>query len=501
VTAVGLAAVVGGPLRGAEERGPNVILVLADDLGCGELGCYGQEKIRTPNVDRVAAEGMRFLQCYSGNAVCAPSRCVLMTGKHPGHAWIRDNREARPEGQAPLRGEEVTLAELLCARGYATAAMGKWGLGPPGSEGDPLRQGFDRFFGYNCQRHAHNHYPTYLYRDAERVPLGNPDFSAYQKLPEGADPEDPASYAGFSAREYAPDLIAREALRFIADHRDRPFFLYFATTVPHLALQVPEESLGEYEGRWADPPYPGGNGYLPNRRPRAAYAAMVTRMDRDVGRMLDLVAKLGLDERTIFIFTSDNGPTYERLGGSDSEFFRSAGGLRGLKGSLYEGGIRVPLVARWKGRIPAGTTSERVTGFEDVLPTIIELVGALGHDSEASCGGIDGISFAPSLLGKEQAPRAFLYREFPGYGGQQFARVGKWKGVRTGIARRDDPASMSLELYDLSTDPGETKDLSGAHPNVVKEIEGVLRREHAPSDLFPLRPIDRTPVPPKKKDS
>ncbi|MGQ9591151.1 MAG: arylsulfatase [Planctomycetota bacterium] len=469
----------GEPLR------PNVVLFLADDLGLGDVGAYGQEKIRTPNVDRMAAEGVRFLSAYAGNAVCAPSRCVLLTGKHPGHAWIRDNREVKPEGQEPLRADETTIAELLRTEGYATAAVGKWGLGPPGSEGDPLRQGFERFFGYNCQRHAHNHFPTYLYRDREKVPLGNPEFSAYEKLPEGANLEDPATYARFGGSDYAPDRFAEEALRFIRENRERPFFLYYATTVPHLALQVPADSLAEYEGRWTDPPYAGDRGYLPHRRPRAAYAAMVTRLDRDVGRVLRLLEELRLDERTICIFTSDNGPAHGGTGGSDSEFFRSGRGLRGLKGSLYEGGIRVPFIVRWKGRIRPGSVSDRVVGFEDLLPTILELAGA----GRSIPPGLDGVSCAPCLFGREQPPRPFLYREFPGYGGQQSLRLGRWKAIRTALGR--SPAPPPLELYDLEADPGETKDVAGAHPEVIAEIEAILRREHERSERFPLPALDR----------
>ncbi|HYN01283.1 MAG TPA: arylsulfatase, partial [Vicinamibacteria bacterium] len=422
------------PLHGAETvtatpARPNVIFVLADDLGWAELGSYGQQKIRTPSIDRLAAEGVRFTQHYSGNAVCAPSRSVLLTGQHPGHTPIRDNRELQPEGQVPLPAATVTLAELLKGQGYVTAAMGKWGLGPPGSEGDPLRQGFDHFFGYNCQRQAHNYYPTYLYDDDRRLPLDNPAFPVNQKLPDGADPADPRSYAGYAGKVYAPDLTWERARAFIRDNKDRPFFLFLPTTVPHLALQVPEDSLAEYRGLWPDPPYRGENGYLPHPSPRAAYAAMVTRMDREVGRVLDLVREMGLDDRTIVVFTSDNGPTYERIGGSDSEFFRSSGPLRGLKGSLYEGGTRVPAIVRWKGRIPAGLVSERVTGFEDWLPTLLELAGA----TEAIPPAIDGLSFAPTLLGQAQDSRPFLYREFPGYGGQQSVRAGDWKGVRQGL--------------------------------------------------------------------
>lgn len=474
---------------------PNIIFLLADDLGYGELGCFGQEKIRTPNVDRLAQEGMRFTRHYAGNAVCAPSRCVLMTGLHPGHAWIRDNSEVQPEGQKPIPDSEVTLAELLKSRGYATAAMGKWGLGPPGSSGDPRRQGFDHFYGYNCQRHAHNFYPTYLWDDEQRVALDNHEFSAHQTLPEGADPTNPASYEPYRGRDYAPDRIAAEARHFIRANRDRPFFLYFPTTVPHLALQVPEDSLQEYQGLWPDPPYPGGHGYLPQFAPRAAYAAMVTRLDREIGTLINLVEELGLTERTIFVFTSDNGPTYDRLGGSDSEFFNSAPGMRGLKGSLYEGGIRVPLVVRWKGHVPAGVESDRLTGFEDWLPTLLDLVG----EREIIPTNTDGISFAPTLLGRWQPPRPFLYREFPSYGGQQAVWMGQWKGIRQNLRPRGQAApNLHLELYDLGADQAESTDVAEAHPDVVARIEQLMREQHTPASEFPFPALDQTPAAPRK---
>jgi arylsulfatase A-like enzyme len=486
--AVAAAPTVSGisPPTASTPKRPNVIFVLADDLGWAELGSYGQQKIRTPSIDRLAAEGMRFTQHYSGSAVCAPSRSVLLTGLHPGHTPIRDNREVQPEGQWPLPAATVTVGGLFKGQGYVTAAMGKWGLGPPGSEGDPLRQGFDHFFGYNCQRHAHGYYPAYLYDDARRILLDNPEVPPHQKLPEGANPTDPKSYAPYTGKVYAPDLIWERARAFIRDNKDRPFFFFLPTTVPHLALQVPEDSLAEYRGLWPDPPYRGDRDYVPHPSPRAAYAAMVTRMDREVGRILDLVREQGLDERTIVVFTSDNGPTFE-VGGADSAFFRSAGPLRGRKGSLYEGGIRVPAIVRWKDKVSAGTVSDRVTGFEDWMPTLLELVGA----REAAPPGIDGISFAPTLLGQAQEPRPLVYRELPGYGGQQSIRVGDWKGVRQGLS---GPGVPRLELYDLKADIGESWDVAAAHPDVVARLEGLMAREHVPSVEFPLGAIDsKTP--------
>jgi arylsulfatase A len=473
----------------AEPRPPNIIFILADDLGYGDIGAFGQKKIRTPNLDRMAAEGMRFTQHYSGNAVCAPSRCVLLTGKHPGRAWVRDNKEVQPEGQPPLPADTLTIAKLLKQQGYATAAMGKWGLGFPGSEGDPLKQGFDRFFGYNCQRQAHNYYPTSLWDNATRLMLNNPAFAAHQKFPTNANPAEEKSFARYAGKDFAPDLIATQALAFIRSNAARPFFLYFATTIPHLALQVPEDSLVEYRGKFDEQPYLGTNAYLPHPTPRAAYAAMITRLDRDIGRLMSLVRELGLDENTLFVFTSDNGPLYNRLGGTDTDFFNSAGGLSGRKGSLHEGGVRVPLLVRWKGHINAAATSDRVTGFEDWLPTFLELTGATNAVPKA----IDGISFAPTLFGKNQEPRPFLYREFPAYGGWQTVRLGDWKGVRKNLNRRTPIAEpdFRIELYDLKNDPAETKNVAVQHLDVVVHMEKIMREQHTVSTLYPFPALDR----------
>jgi arylsulfatase A len=475
----------------AASRRPNVVFVLADDLGYGDLGCFGQKTIRTPYLDRLAGEGMRLTQHYSGNAVCAPSRCVLMTGLHPGHAFIRNNREVKPEGQFPIPASTVTLGKLLQAQGYVTGAFGKWGLGGPESEGRPLKQGINRFFGYNCQGVAHNFYPTSLWDDEKRFPLNNPAFSAHQpKLAAGVDPLDPASYAGYSGQEYSADIITEQALKFVRDNRERPFFLYVPTTIPHLALQAPDEAIKEYAAAIPDdPPYVGGNGYLPHRTPRAAYAAMVTRMDQHVGKIVSLVRELGLDDQTIYIFSSDNGPLYDKLGGTDCEFFESAGRLRGRKGSLYEGGFREPTVVRWKGHIPAGSVSDRVTGFEDWIPTILEMVGA----REAIPKGLDGISFAPTLLGREQPAREFLYREFPAYGGQVSLRMGDWKGVVQNLmAQGKRPAQpWKIELYNLKDDVSESKDVAADHPEIVAKIDRLMREQHTPSVEFPFPALDK----------
>jgi arylsulfatase A-like enzyme len=324
--------------------------------------------------------------------------------------------------------------------------------------------------------------------------LDNPAFSAHQKLPDDADPDDPASYIEYEGNDYAPDHYHAAALQFIRDHRDAPFFLYLPTTVPHLALQVPADSLAEYEGVWPDPPYPGGHGYLPHLTPRAAYAAMVTRMDQEVGRIFALLNELDLQQRTLVVFTSDNGPTYDRLGGSDSDFFQSAGPFRGLKGSLYEGGVRVPLIVWWPGRIAAGAVSDRITGFEDWMPTLLELAGA----KTAIPAGLDGISFAPTLLGRSQPDRPFLYREFPGYGGQQFVRVGNWKGMRQNLIPRDKQQQPDLHvaLYDLVRDPGETTDVAKEHPEIVERMLALMREQHTPSADFRFPALDTT-TPPK----
>jgi arylsulfatase A len=481
-----LAAVLLCNLGGAETRPPNIVFILADDLGYGEIGAYGQEKIRTPSLDKLASEGMRFTRHYAGSPVCAPSRCVLMTGLHPGHAWVRNNREVKPEGQFPLPADAVTIAKLLKERGYVTGAFGKWGLGGPDSTGEPLKQGFDRFYGYNCQRVAHSFYPQSLWDDDRVVKLDNPPMEMKSRLPADADPNSSASYAAFAGKDYSADLIADQALRFVRDNSEAPFFLYWPTTVPHLALQVPEDSLAEYLGKWPDPPYTGGRGYLPHFAPRAAYAAMITRMDREIGRLLELLGELGLADDTIVVFTSDNGPAYDGIGGTDTEFFRSAGGLRGLKGSLYEGGIRVPLIVRWNGRIAPGSLSDHVTGFEDWLPTLLELAG-LGKGP-----ALDGISFAPTLLGNSQPERGFLYREFPAYGGQQSVWMGDWKLIRRELMpQRGSETSPTLELFNLKNDPAEKADVASANPEVVARLMEIMRAERTPSEHFPFPALDR----------
>lgn len=443
---------------------PNVILIVADDLGYHELGCYGQEKIKTPNLDKLAAEGMRFTQFYCGQAVCAPSRCVLMTGKHTGHSYIRNNREVKPEGQFPIPADTFTIAKMLKQRGYKTAAIGKWGLGPPGSSGDPNKQGFDLFYGYNCQRNAHNYYPEYLYRNAERVYL-------------------PGNDRGLTGKHYAPDLMIDEALEFIDDNKSKPFFLYYPTPVPHLALQAPEDAIQQYKGLWNDPPYDGKTGgYLPHETPRACYAAMISRMDADIGRILSKVEQLGLDENTLILFSSDNGATY--LDGPDVKFFESNKPLRAYKGSLYEGGIRVPAIARWKGKIKPGVVTDHIGAFWDILPTIAEVTHSEAPDDN------DGISLAPLLLDRGIQPQhEYLYWEFPAYGGQQALRMGGWKAVRQNLLRKD--GDKSTQLYNLTNDIGETANVASVYPNIVKKMEELMLSARVPSQEFPFPTLDQ----------
>jgi arylsulfatase len=446
------------PLHAASR--PNVILIVADDLGYAEVGCYGQKKIKTPSLDRMAKEGLRFTQFYAGSPVCAPSRCCLMTGKHGGHAWIRDNRAMKPEGQAPVPTSEVMLSELMKREGYTIGGMGKWGLGPPGSVSDPIKRGFDLFFGYNCQAHAHSHYPTYLWRNDKHVKLPDND--------------------GKKGKTHSHELFEKEALAFIEGNHKKPFFLYLPFTIPHVAIQAPDEWLAPYKGKWDDPPYNGKRGYLPHPTPRAGYAGMVTRMDETVGKILDLLQKLKLAENTLVMFTSDNGPTHD-AGGADSGFFESSGPLRGRKGSVYEGGIRVPLLAWWPGTISAGKVSEHVSYFPDFMPTVLDVIGAPSRAPE----GIDGLSFLATLRGQpdKQKKHAHLVWEFTGYTGQQAVRIGDWKGVRRNLMK----GKAKLELYHLGDDPGEKVDVADRHLEIVKKLEDILTKQHTPSKLFSMK--------------
>jgi arylsulfatase A len=446
---------------GAERKNkPNIVYILADDLGYAEVGCYGQKKIKTPNIDKLASEGMKFTQHYSGNPVCAPSRCTLMTGLHTGHSQVRSNKQVGGQegwrlgsttgGQWPLETGTVTVAKILKKAGYATGAFGKWGLGRVGTTGDPNKQGFDHFYGYICQRQAHTYYPNHLWHDGKVEWI-----EANKDGKEGA---------------YSHDLIAAEALKFLRANKDHPFFLYVPFTIPHVALQVPQDSLDEYVGLWPDPPYTGNKGYFPHPHPRACYAAMVTRMDRDVGRIMSLLKELDLDKNTLVIFTSDNGPTFN--GGTDSAFFESAKPFRGLKASVYEGGIRVPYIARWPGRIEAGSTSDLISAFWDFLPTCCELIGA---DPPAD---IDGISMLPTFLGQSQKQKKhkYLYWEL---NGQQAVRMGKWKGLRLKPNRK-------IQLYNLDEDISESHDAADEYPDVVAKVAEIFRTGRTGSEVFPL---------------
>lgn len=435
-------------------RPPNIVLIIADDLGYGELGCYGQKIIKTPNLDALASRGVRFTDAYSGSCVCAPSRCSLLTGLHTGHSAIRDNKELSPVGQQPLPADSVTIARLLKQRGYATAAIGKWGLGPSGSTGDPEKHGFDLFYGYLCQRHAHNHCPTYLYRNSERIELSdNTDTWSSGSVPQTAT--------------YTPDLFRDEAEKFMTDNREKPFFLLFATPVPHLALQVPDDSLRDYTSVIADTPYDGKKGYLSHPTPRAAYAAMVTRMDRDVGHILARLRELGLEDNTLVIFTSDNGPSY--TGGTDSAYFHSAADLRGLKGQLYEGGIRVPLIVSWPGKTPRGAVTRAVAASWDLFPT---LSSAAGIDSAALPSNLDGIDLSPVLFADAALPpRDHLYWENASGAGWQAVRSGDFKAVRRNAGKSPD---APIELYNLAMDPSESSNIARLHPDIVRRMRDIM---------------------------
>jgi arylsulfatase A-like enzyme len=494
------ACTVGEQAEQAPAPPPNILFILADDLGYGELGVYGQELIETPNIDALARSGLRFTQHYSGSPVCAPSRGVLLTGLHTGHAYIRGNDEMGDrgdvwdfvkmaedpnlEGQRPLPAGTRTLGRLLQEAGYRTGFVGKWGLGGPLTEGIPNEQGFDFFFGYNCQRQAHTYYPVHLWRNREKVALENEMVPPHTPLQEGADPDDPASYARFRQKEYAPDLLLDEALQFIQRNEDRPFFLEFASPLPHLPLQAPERWVKHYQEKLGPEAPSVAERYFPNRTPRATYAAMISTLDEQVGQLLDELEALGLRDNTLVLFSSDNGPAWVDLmwGGADSTFFDSARPFRSDqgrgKGSVYEGGIRVPMIAAWPGRIAGEATTDHLSAFWDVLPTLAEIAGAPVPTD------VDGISMAPLLLGREeeQARHEFLYWEFPSYGGQQAVRLGRWKGIRRDMFE----GSTDIELFDLETDL-EEHDVSADHPEIVARIEAIMEREHAPSEIERFR--------------
>lgn len=467
---------------------PNVIYIMADDLGYGDLGAYGQTRIHTPHIDSLASTGMLFTQHYSGSPVCAPSRYMLLTGKHPGHAFIRGNHEwgergdvwdyaaavqdPNLEGQYPIPDSTYTVAELLKSRGYATALVGKWGLGGPLSEGIPTKQGFDFFYGYNCQRQAHNLYPPFLWKNEEKDWLQNAVIAPGTKLDSTADPRDPDAYAKFYQPDYGPAKMQEQALEFIKQNKNEPFFLYYASPIPHLPLQVPKEYVDRYVSEFGDEePYPGGKGYFPHRYPDAAYAGMITYLDDQVGELIRTLKDLGIYENTLVIFTSDNGPTYD-VGGIDPEAFDSAApfqnGRGRTKGYVYEGGIRVPFIASWPSKITMGSTSDHISAFWDFLPTMMDLTNA---EPEVKT---DGISYLPTLLGEEQQKHNYLYWEFPAYNGQQAIRIGQWKGIRKNIK----DGNLDVEIYDLSTDIREEHDIAAEQDHLRERMRVMMLREH-----------------------
>jgi arylsulfatase A-like enzyme len=437
-------------------RKPNVVFILADDLGYGDVGCYGQQRIQTPNIDRLAKEGLRFTDFYAGCTVCAPSRCVLMTGYHTGHAHVRGNAgKERPEIQV-LRDSDVTVAEVLKKAGYATALCGKWGLGDEGTIGTPNKQGFDYFFGYLNQGHAHNYYPAYLIENESRYPLKN------------VVPGEGRFGSGVATKkvEYSADLITAEALKWLEQHKGGPFFLYYSPTLPHAnnegrdnGMEVPD--LGSY-----------ANLDWPERQKQ--HAAMISRMDADVGRLMALIKKLGIDDNTLVFFSSDNGP--HREGGNDPNFNNSNGPLKGIKRDLTEGGIRVPFIARWPGKIQP-SVSHFAGGFQDVMPTLAELAGA----SDAVPKDIDGLSIVPTLLheASKQKQHDYLYWTFYERGGGQAIRAGNWKAIQ-------QPMDSAVRLYDLGSDVGEEHDVAAAQPEVVAKLKSEMQAAYSPHSSWKM---------------
>jgi len=452
--ALALVCLCSGPAPRAQAPKPNILLIQADDLGYGDLGVYGQAMFQTPNVDRLAKSGLRFISYYAGSTVCAPSRAALMTGLHTGHAWIRGNVAGNS-----LRDQDRTIASVLKDAGYRTALIGKWGLGESESPGRPDRKGFEYSFGYLSQTHAHRQFTDHLYRDGQRVDV--------------------------SPNDYSNDLFTRETISFIEKNDNRPFFIYLNYTVPHAELRVPDDSMTPFKGHFPEKPFVNAAadakltgpdepslGYRSQPTPHAAFAAMVTRMDRDVGRIVDLLRQRGLDQRTLVLFTSDNGPHQE--GGGDPEFFKSSGGLKGIKRDMYEGGIRVPMIASWPGTIAAGSVTTYAAAHWDLFPTFAELAGASVPSS------LDGMSILPVLRGQTQKPHEFMYWEFHERGFQQAVRMGNWKAVRLA---KDKP----LELYNLADDPTEFTNVAAKHPDVVAKIESYLKTARTESPNWPIK--------------
>lgn len=446
----------------SQKRKPNIIYILADDLGFGDLSLTGQLKFQTPNIDQLSKDGMFFTQHYSGSTVCAPSRSSLMTGMHTGHTFIRGNREIQPEGQYPLDSSIVTVAELLQSQGYVTGAFGKWGLGYPSSEGDPNNQGFDEFYGFNCQRIGHNYYPYHLWHNG------------YKEILKGNE--------GRKTGTYAPDIIHEKAITFLEKNKDTTFFMYYPSIIPHAELVAPEEYMTKFRGKLLPEKefhgidegarYKNG-GYGSQKESHATFAAIIYLLDKQVGEIREKVEELGIADNTLIIFTSDNGPHQE--GGADPNYFNSNGSLRGYKRDLYEGGIRVPMIAYWPNKIKANSTSNHISAFWDFLPTVCEIVNLKKPQNT------DGISFLPELLGKEQDSHDYLYWEFLERGGKQAVRLGNWKGVRLHM---DNNPNAPIELYKLTSDTSEVTNVAEENPKILEQIANIMDREHAYSKEF-----------------
>ena len=478
---------------------PNIIYILADDLGYGELGVYGQEKIETPNIDALANKGMLFTQHYSSAPVCAPARCMLLTGLHSGNAFIRGNyawnsrgdvwdykamiKDSTLEGQYPLPDSTITLASKLQSVGYKTGSIGKWGLGAPHTNSTPNKKGFDFFVGFNCQRQAHTYYPMHLYKNQNRIYINKDTVAPGTKLDKNADPNDPNSYAKYTLENYAPDVMFKELTAFVARNKENPFFLYWATPIPHVALQAPQPWVDYYKNKFGEEkPYVGNKGYFPHQNPRAAYAAMVSYLDENVGKLVQQLKDEGIYENTLIIFTSDNGPTYN--GGADSEFFDSAKPFDGQvgrgKGNVYEGGVRVPMIAAWPNHIAQGSKSDLISAQYDVMATLSEVAGFQMPEKT------DGISFLPTLLSKEnQKEHAFLYWEFPESGGQVAIRMGKWKIIRRNLKSKN--ATATLELYDLEKDPLEKNNVANDNPKIISRMAAIYKKEHTRASIAQFR--------------
>lgn len=478
---------------------PNIIYILADDLGYGELGVYGQKKIETPNIDSLAKNGMLFTQHYTSAPVCAPARYMLLTGKHAGHAYIRGNDEWRErgevwnyraqiadstlEGQRPIPSNTILLPKRLKDKGYVTGIVGKWGLGAPHTDAIPTKMGFDFFYGYNCQRQAHTYYPVNLYKNENRVHLNNDTIAPNTKLPTGANPNKSESYKDYTLNDYTPDLMFNEMMDFVSENKGNPFFLYWATPIPHNPIQAPQKWVNHYIEKFGDEkPYLGDKGYFPHKNPRAGYAAMISYLDENVGKLVNYLKREGLYDNTLIIFTSDNGPTF--TGGTDATFFNSSGPFGEeygkAKGFVYEGGIRVPMIAVWPSHIKPGTTSNLISAQYDVMATLSDLVGF------EKPVGTDGISFVPTLLGRNnQKQHDFLFWEYPEYGGQVAIRMGDWKVVRQHL--KDKKSSPTLELYNLKDDLKESNNVAEKHPEIIKKAVEIFKREHQNAEVERFR--------------